>query len=307
MAMMDELNTFCAVVRSGSMSRAAHDLHLSQPAVSQRLRSLETDYGMQLLRRTNRGVELTPAGEVLSRYARRLMGLQQSLQDEMEALRSEEPRHVVIGATTAAGGYALPCTVYMFQQKHPTARIQLVIGNRSETIQRLNDGVLDLALVEGPEATAAEEPEGWQSMVVSEEDLVLITPTAGPLAQQEVYTLEELLKTPLILRESGSGTRQVVEKEFLEHGVHNVDLNAPFELNNPEAVKTSVAAGHGVSLVSKWCVRVEARIGSVRIVPLEGVRFVSRWTLFYPRANQRTMLNRALLRTLRSPAERGFC
>jgi len=305
--MMDELNTFCAVVRCGSMSRAANDLHLSQPAVSQRLRSLETEYGMQLLRRTNRGVELTQAGEVLSRYARRLIGLQQSLQEEMEALRSEEPRQVVIGATSAAGGYALPCTVYMFQQKHPTARIQLVIGNRSETIQRLNDGVLDLAIVEGPATTAAEEPEGWQSTLVSEEDLVLITPTVGPLAQPEIYTLEDLRKVPLILREPGSGTRQVVEMAFLEQGLRRGDLNAAFELNNPEAVKTSVASGHGVSLVSKWAVRVEARIGSVRIAPMEGIRFTSRWTLFYPRTSQRSMLNRALLRTLRSPADRGFC
>lgn len=306
--MLDDLSTFCTVVRCGSMSKAAADLHLSQPAVSQRLRALEQLYGMQLLRRTNRGVEVTPAGEVLSRYARRMLGLHNSLQEEMEALRSAEPKHVIIGATTAAGAYALPCTVYLFQQKHPAARIQLVIGNRTETLQRLNDGVLDMALVEGlPLPQQEEEPEGWHSTQVSEEDLVLITPLTGPWAEPAAFTPEMLRKAPLILREPGSGTRQLVEQTVQSLGLRMTDLNVAMELSSLDAIKTSVAAGHGIALVSKWCVRVENRIGTIRVAPLEGVRFVSHWTLFYPAVKRRTMLNRALIRTLRSPAERGFC
>lgn len=95
------------------------------------------------------------------------MSLHKSLQEEMDALRSDEPRQVIIGATTAAGGYALPCTVYLFQQKHPASRIQLVIGNRAATLQRLNDGVLDFAPLEGgPARETEEEPEGWQALDV---------------------------------------------------------------------------------------------------------------------------------------------
>lgn len=305
--MLSELETFCAVVRCGNMSKAATELHLSQPAVSQRLRSLEEAYGMPLLRRTNRGVELTPGGELLSRYARRMLSLNSSLHEEMSALRDAEPRHVVVGATSVIGGYALPCTVYMFQQKHPAARIQLMIGKRSEIMQRLQDGMLDMAMVEG--ATAVDPGaslDGWQSQVVSEEELVLITPVEGPLAQIQSFGLEQLKQVPLILRDEGSGSREVIEYEFRRHGTTMRDFNLAMELSSLDAIKTSVAAGHGVSITSKWCVRVEARIGTIRIAPLDGLRFLSRWSLIYP-PRGRTMLNRALIRTLRSPAERGFC
>ncbi len=303
--MIDELATFSAVVKHGSMTRAAHEMHLSQPAVSQRLRALEETYGMPLLKRTNRGVELTKAGEILNRYAQRLLSLDRSLQEEMNALRAAEPRQITVGATSAIGGYALPCTVYLFQQKHPSARIQLVIGKRQEVLQKLEDGLLDLALVEG---LGEEHLTGdWQTVVVSEEELVLIGPVEGPLAERTAYSLDDLIKVPLIVREPGAGSRLVLEETWKALGRKWSELNVAMELTSTDAIKTSVASGHGVSLVSKWCVRVDARIGSLRMIPLEGVSFTSRWTLVYPKHGMRGAMDRALLRTLRSPAERGFC
>lgn len=202
----------------------------------------------------------------------------------------------------------MPCTVYLFQQKHPSARIQLVIGKRSEVLQKLEDGLLDLALVEGPDCdSAAGESGEWQSVCVSEEELVLITPVSGSLAEKQLDTADDLVRSPLILREAGSGSRLVVEKAWESLGRKWSDLNVAMELSSIDAVKTSVASGHGVAPLSQWCVRVEARIGTVRIVPLEGIRFLSRWTLLYPKNGMHGTLNRALLRTLRSPAERGFC
>lgn len=303
--MIEELATFSAVVKHGSMTRAGQELHLSQPAISQRLRLLEESYGMPLLRRTNRGVELTKAGEVLHRYAQRFLSLDRSLQEEMSALRAAEPRQITIGATSSIGGYALPCTVYLFQQKHPSARIQLVIGKRAEVLQKLEDGVLDLALVEGPGED--DIPDEWQKSVVSEEDLVLIGPVTGPLAEREAYTVEDLLKAPVIVREPGAGSRLVLERVWQSLGRKWSELNIAMELTSLDAVKTSVASGHGVSLISKWCVRADARIGSVRIIPLEGLQFRSQWTLVYPKNGMRGAIDKALLRTLRSPAERGFC
>lgn len=306
--MLNELVTFCTVAKHGSMSRAAAELHLSQPAISQRLRSLEETYGLPLFRRTNRGVELTPAGETLTRYAQRIIHMEHSLQQEMESLRSSEPRQIVIGATSAIGSYALPCTVYLFQQKYPAARVQLQIGKRSEVMQRLEDGVVDLALMEGPALDpAVSDAHDWHASVVSEEELVLITPTAGPYAEREVYTAEELKQVPLIMRENGSGGRQAVEEGWKAAGHGASELHLAMEMSSVDAVKTSVASGHGVALVSKWSVRAEARMGTLRIARLEGIRFPSCWTLVYPRSGMKGTMDRALLRTLRSPAERGFC
>ncbi|WP_374713154.1 LysR family transcriptional regulator [Symbiobacterium terraclitae] len=301
------LEIFCTVAKHGSMSRAAAELHLSQPAISQRLRALEEQYGLPLFRRTNRGVELTPAGETLSRYAQRILRLERSLQEEMESLRAEEPRQIVVGATSAIGGYALPCTVYLFQQKYPRTRIHLQIGKRSEVIQRLEDGLVGMALVEGPAVEPRAVAHDWQVSVISEEDLVLITPATGPIAAQERFTADDLCRLPLIVREQGSGGRLAVEEAWRAAGRQPSDLNIAMELTSVDAIKTSVAAGHGVALVSKWCVRAEARMGHLRIAPLEGIRFTSSWTLLYPRSGMRSTVERALLRTLRSPAERGFC
>lgn len=303
--MTQELDIFCKVAKYGSMSRAAAELHLSQPAVSQRLRTLEEQYGLQLFRRTNRGVELTPAGEVLSRYAQRILQLERSLQEEMASLRAAEPKQIVVGATSAIGGYALPCTVYLFQQKYPDARIQLQIGKRCDVIQRLEDGLVDIALVEGPDITAPSQD--WQVSVISEEELVLITPPGGPFAGKDAYTADDLTRLPLILREPGSGTRMAVEEGWKAAGRSATELNIAMELTSVDAIKTSVASGHGVALVSRWCVRAEARMGHLRIAPLEDIAFTSRWTLIVPKNGIKGAMERALLRTLRSPAERGFC
>jgi len=300
-----ELDVFCAVAKYGSMSRAAAELHLSQPAVSQRMRALEERYGLQLFRRTHRGVELTPAGQTLARYAQRILQLERSLEAEMAGLRAAEPRQIVIGATSAIGGYALPCTVYLFQQRYPDARIQLQIGKRSDVLQRLEDGLVDLALVEGP---ALRNPSAdWQVSELSVEELVLITPPTGPLAEREVYCADDLTRVPLILREPGSGTRMAVEEGWTAAGRRVGELNIALELTSVDAIKTSVASGHGVALVSRWCVRAEARMGHLRIAPLTGIAFPSHWTLVVPKGGMKGAMERALLRTLRSPADRGFC
>ncbi len=303
--MSNGLDIFCTVAKHGSMSRAAAELHLSQPAISQRLRALEEHYGLQLFRRTNRGVELTPAGETLSRYAQRILQLERSLEAEMAALRAAEPKQIVIGATSAIGGYALPCTVYLFQQKYPDARIQLQIGKRADVIQRLEDGLVDLALVEGP--AVAPPTQDWQVSAISEEELVLITPPGGPFAGQETYTADDLTRLPVIIREQGSGTRMAVEEGWKAAGRSVSELNIAMELTSVDAIKTSVASGHGVALVSRWCVRAEARMGHLRMAQLEDIAFTSHWTLLVPKGGMRSAIERALLRTLRSPAERGFC
>jgi len=136
---------------------------------------------------------------------------------------------------------------------------------------------------------------------------VLITPPGGPFAGKDAYTADDLTRLPLILREPGSGTRMAVEEGWKAAGRSATELNIAMELTSVDAIKTSVASGHGVALVSRWCVRAEARMGHLRIVPLEDIAFTSRWTLIVPKNGMKGAMERALLRTLRSPAERGFC
>lgn len=140
-----------------------------------------------------------------------------------------------------------------------------------------------------------------------EEELVLITPVQGVLAEPPSFNADQLKRVPVILREQGSANRMVVEEGLKRKGLTSDDLQVAMELSSDDAIKTSVAAGHGVALISNWCVRAEVRTGTIRVAPLEGISFTSRWTLYFPKAQRKTRLHRSLLRTLKSPAERGFC
>lgn len=307
MLSLEQLEMFCAVVRSGSMSRAAALLHVSQPAISQQIRALEAEFGTQLLVRTHRGVEPTPAGDALVRYARRILVLGRSLRAEIEALREAAAHRLVVGATPVIGGYALPCTIYLFRRRYPDARIDLVIANTTEVLQRLQDGLLHMAVIEGPLPSDVSLQDHWATQVLTEDTLVLVTPAKGPLAEKERFHVQDLREVPLILREKGSGTRRAIEERFPTGGVAFEDLNVVMELSSLEAIKTSVEAGHGVALLSRWTVRKEVHAGALRIAPLDGVTIRLPWTLIYSRTQSRTPLERQFLRTLRSPTERGFC
>lgn len=305
---LDLLHSFCTVVRTGSMTRAAQTLHLTQPAVSQKVRLLESKYGVELLRRSPQGVEVTPAGEILARYARRMLDLQRSLERELEALRSLDSQHLQVGAATTAGGYALPCTVYLFQQRYPQVRVELVIANSTEILQRFLDGALPMAVVEGPVCTDFDRGGNEIQVVpLTEEELILVTPATGPLSQRDRYDLEQLRQVPLIVREPGSGTRRAVEEALMAAGLSLRDLRVAMELSGIDAVKTSVEQGHGVALLSRWTVRKELRTRSLRAAALEGLSVRVPWSLLYRRDRSRTEMERRFVAFLRSPKERGFC
>lgn len=244
----DQLITFAAVADHRNISRAAQALHLSQPAVSGQLRQLQDEFGEPLYQRDGRGVRLTPVGEQLACYASQLRDTFAQARTYRDAVRGLEHGTLRIGASTTPASYVLPYLIAAFQPLAPGVAIRTMSGNTAEVVSALAS--LDIALIEGPPGAAL--PPGTGTHAWREDEIVAIAPARHPLAQRGAggrarATLAELGAQPLVLREAGSGVRQLVERAFARAAA---PMRVALEIAGVEAVKEAVRAGMGIGFVS---------------------------------------------------------
>lgn len=299
----DQLRAFCTAVKTGSISRAARDLHLTQPALSQQIQALEAQFGVELLKRNHRGVEPTAAGKAVFESGQRMLTLAGNLKEEVARIAGSTSQRLAVGASSGIGGYALPCSVYLFKEKYPEADIRLMVANTAEILERLEDREISVGLVEGP---VEPRPE-LVATPLSVDELVLIVPPGGTWEGKTEISLEELRQQPLLVREDGSGTRHTLEAALASAGLGLKDFRITMELNSLDAIKASVEAGRGVSLVCRMAIRKELRHGSLRSLSLQGLSFPHYCTMLHPRIGSRTPLESRFIRFMRSSRERDFC
>lgn len=272
----DQLLTFAYVADTGNISRAAALLHLSQPAVSGQLRLLQDWFGEPLYRRSGHGVALTAAGERLAEQARQLRQVYLQAQAARDAWRGLDTGSLRLGASTTPASYLLPGLVAQFRRRYPAVSLHLSDGNTRQIVERLPG--LDLAFIEGevpaglPADTAV---HGWR-----QDEVVAIVQADHPLAARGAASLNELADQPLVMREPGSGVRQLVERAFDGAGL------APavgLELAGVEGVKQAVRAGLGIAFVSLMSMRHEdGTLAVVRVLPRPLTRTLS---ILVPHAN----------------------
>ncbi|MBF8758131.1 MULTISPECIES: LysR family transcriptional regulator [Pseudomonas] len=247
----EQLITFATVAEHGNISHAAAALHLSQPAVSGQLKLLQEAFGEPLYQRAGRGVRLTAAGEQLLGHAQRLRETFLQAQALRDAMRGMERGTLRIGASTTPASYLLPYLIADFHARYPDIAITTTHGNTAEIVAAL--GELDIALIEGP--PGQELPLGTSVTAWREDEIVAIVPSGHPLADgAQVQTLQALGAYPLVLRESGSGVRQLVERAFAREGV---PMRVALEIAGVEGVKEAVRAGMGIGFVSAMSIRHE--------------------------------------------------
>lgn len=240
----DQLITFSIVAEHGNISQAARALHLSQPAVSGQLQALQQSFGEALYRRHGRGIALTSAGQRLLMPANRLRAAMDEALDARKANQSLTAGTLRIGASTTPASYLLPEIVAQFKRAYPGINVQMIAGNTGEIIARLAE--LDLAVLEGeldPETLTHCTVHEWTS-----DEVVAILPPGHPMAQCHSVELAELATQSLVMREDGSGVRNLVIKAFAEQAL---SLSGYLELAGVEGIKQAVRAGLGVGFVSK--------------------------------------------------------
>jgi len=259
------LTVFRAVARHQSFSRAADDLHLSQPAVSKHIRLLEAEWGARLFHRLGNRVELTDAGRILADYAERMAVLTEEARRVLTEMAGLQRGYLRLGASTTPGLYLLPEVLARFQGRYPGVEATLAIFNSAAVVRRVLTAEFDLGFVGAP----AEAP-GLQVRPFAEDEIVLIVPPGHALARSSGLAPELFAGATLLLREVGSGTRQLIEAHLAQLGIQPRRV---MELPGCEAVKRGVAAGLGVSFVSRRSVTLEVAHNLVCAPEIPALRF----------------------------------
>ena len=255
------LEVFAKVAELASFSRAADALSLTQPTVSEHVRALEDELGVQLLDRLGRGAAPTHAGRLLLDYARRMLALQREARQALDRFQGRMSGELVVGGSTIPGEYVLPALIGRFKGKYPDISICLLIGSSGQVTAWVDEGRVEVGIVGAPPG-----PKTLLARELMADELVVVVPAGHAWAGRRSVTLADLKQEPLILRERGSGSREALERALAAADTNLGAFRIVGEMGSTEAVKQAVRAGVGVSLISKRAVEDELRAGVVACV-----------------------------------------
>ncbi|TML83595.1 MAG: LysR family transcriptional regulator [Actinobacteria bacterium] len=261
-----QLAAFCAVVERKSFSHAAEQLGVTQPAVSLQIRSLEKRLGQQLVDRSGRRVEPTEAGRRLYRNAQRMLALEEQLLGELAGdAEGALSGRLEIGASTGPGGTVLPLLLCAFQRRHPDVRVALSVSDTQRVVDQVARRELELGVV-----GAARRHRAVVFEPFFRDEVVLACPPGHAFAGRTV-TLDELREEPVIVMQEGAGVRQVIEDELRGVGMRLRDLDVRVELGLQESVRSAVAAGYGVTFISRSAIEADLSAGTIAESSVEGL------------------------------------
>ena len=279
------LELLLAVARLGSLGGAARELGITQPAASSRIRSMERQLGVALVDRSPRGSTLTDAGALVTDWARRVVEAAAAFDAGAQALRHRRDSRLRVAASMTIAEYLLPGWLLALRSQRPDTAVSLLAGNSTTVAERLLADEADLGFVEGLSV-----PAGLDSTVIAHDHLIVVTAPTHPWARrQRPVPAQELASTPLILREKGSGTRQVLDAAL-------GGLARPLiELSSTTAVKASAVSGAGPAVLSELAVGEELSMRRLVRIPVEGVTLARDLRAVWPTGHRPTGPARELL------------
>lgn len=285
------LKVFHAVASERSFSRAAVRLSLTQPAVTLQIQALEEEYGTRFFDRSQRQIELTPAGRRLFAFAQRVTALYEEVEAELRPPEVQSGELQVWASTTLVS-YVLPLVLAGFKKAHPQVRLCLRAGNTEQVARAVRDGEAGLGMLEGP----VHMPQ-VKAVPFGRDELVIVCGAQDPAAGMRL-DVDLALGLPWLLREPGSGTRDILETALrrLRPGSR---LQAVLELGSTEAVKAAVEAGLGLAALSRWAVAKELRQGTLRLVTVGALHLERRFAFVYPQGPPPTGLAGRLMKFCR--------
>ena len=270
------LRLFATVVRTGSFSRAADALHISQPAISKGVRDFELQVGCRLLDRTPKGVRPTREGQALARHAETLFAAERAAEDELLSLRSLDSGSLRIGASTTIATYMIAEYLGLFHREYPEIDLHLIIANTRDIADLMIAHEIEIALVEGPIEDEQLVSQVWRTDVMS----LVVSPQHRFAASQHAIDSAELNDEVLIVREPGSGSREVVAQALALRGI---EPKRTLEIGSTEAIKQTVAGGLGVSIISSATISDQVKLGRLKVVAMRDLRIErTLWQLKVP-------------------------
>ncbi|MDB5840180.1 MAG: Transcriptional regulatory protein LysR family [Herminiimonas sp.] len=276
-ATLRQLKVFETVARNLSYSRAAEELHLTQPAVSTQVKTLEGHVGLPLFEQLGKKIYLTPAGTELLHFSREIIQKFQEAEEALTQFKGISGGKLNV-AVISAGDYFFPRLLVEFARRHAGVTLNLTVHNREELLGLLANNLTDLAIMVRP-------PKDLDTMHESfaPHPYVIVAPPDHPLANKKRISMATLKREPFVVREKGSDTWNSMEEGF---GEHLASLNIAMEIKSTETIKQAVIAGMGISFLSAHTISLELQAGSLAILDVQGFPVMLNWYVVH-RKNKR--------------------
>ena len=258
---LHHLAIFHTVAETGSICACAERMHISQPAISRQLKEFEQRMGVVLFERLPRGVRLTQAGKVLRDYAARLFEIARTAEASVKELSDARQGRLSIGASNTVGTYILPGLLARFHRRHPAVTISMFVGNTEQVAQGVSDLRFMLGFIEGPLHVPDLRIERFL-----EDEIMPVATADHPLSRRKALTPADLSGQPLLMREPGSGTRELIERRLQRHGIRPGDI---VELGSTEAIKQAAIHGGGIAWLPRVCMPRELTSGELVRLPVK--------------------------------------
>jgi DNA-binding transcriptional LysR family regulator len=293
------LKVFFTVARTLNFNRAAEQLNISQPAVTRHIKELEDHYQTTFFDRSRKRITLTGAGEVLLQHAHLIFEQYQKLDFELNLLQNKVDGLLHIGASTTIAQYVIPAYLARFHQRFPDVKIELTNANSLEIEELLAEKKIDLGLVEG-----AVHSQTLKYTPFLKDEIVLVSRTKNSLLKKRTITLAELKKLPLLTRESGSGTSEIIEEQLQHAGLQTRDLTLHMQLGSTESIKNYLINSDTFAFLSVYGVRQELSDDRLCIVDIDGLDLTRTFSFVY-RQGQPAPLAKLFMRFTSLKAEQN--
>lgn len=267
----DHLKVFAAVAHTKNFTKAAKYLHMSQPSVSATVRQLEKQLGTSLFERTTKTVTLTSSGKLLLKRSQEITNLVNQTEKEFELINKSLQGNLLLGTSLTIGEHIMPHLLGRYKKSNPNVNIKMKVSNSEQIMEKISTEELEIGFIE----TAYVDPKFVYYPFLEDELFVIASVEFSEryFCNTSTIPIEEFLKLPFIIRESGSGTRHVIEENLRSHKLDPSKLKVILELEHTESIKSAVEAGIGVSILSKAAIKKELMLGTLKTHRIRGINF----------------------------------
>ncbi len=276
------LLVFQRVAQNLSFTKAANELFITQPAITKHIKELESEYGTKLFERSGNKILLTEAGTVFLNYANQILQLHNELKFELGQLTNQFKGTLRLGASTTIAQYVLPSALANFHDRHPDVKLSLISGNTEFIEKRLLRNEIDFAIVEGKPSN-----QDIRYTPYLDDELLVFTSSKNNNIAASVSN-SELVSVPLVLRERGSGTLEIIEENLHNHNISPRQLNVLMYLGSTEAIKTFIKTGNGAGIVSRFAIENELNEKQFRQIATPEISFKRQFYFIFPQGPEPT-------------------
>ncbi len=275
------LKTFKKVAEKLSFTKAAKELFITQPAVTKHIIILEEEFNAKLFIRKGNKIELTEAGNILFQYAKKIENIYNQLDFELSALNQKQRGKIKIGASTTMTQYVLPQLMGSFKSKFKDLSVSVINGNTEQIEKALNNNSIDLGIIEGQSKRS-----DFHYLKFLKDEIVLVARNANPMAKKAEISLSELQKLPLILREEGSGTLEVISYYLKKRNLSFNDLSIEMQFGSTEGIKNYILHSDRFAFLSIQSIHNELKRNELKIIDITDFEIKRNFNFIFPEGQQ---------------------